>query len=230
MRIWKDLTVTKFTSLNSTATPKTGADKSQKIKAAFEELLRLTENNSGNISNSSVLAYLWENEESRNTLQDAGVDAANVRASLEADPDGTWSIDDYIKEFSTPTPGVITYLCIKRGDVTDGITNVALVFGENPTLISQAALGEDNVELLRLPFENMAIAFTRINNGSAIMDDSMMQSIGDDAFTTTDEDSDAAYIQRAEEEAAQRKILEEKQRANQREFSSAAFVGGRRRK
>ena len=86
----------------ATATPKTGADKSQKIKAAFEELLRLTENNSGNISNSSVLAYLWENEESRNTLQDAGVDAANVRASLEADPDGTWSIDDYIKEFSTP--------------------------------------------------------------------------------------------------------------------------------
>ena len=149
--------------------------------------------------------------------QDAGVDAANVRAALEADPDSTWSIDDYIKEFSTPAPGAITYLCIKRGDVTNGITNVALVFGENPTLISQAALGEDNVELLRLPFENMAIAFTRINNGSAIMEDSMMQSIGDDAFATTDEDSDAAYIQRAEEEAAQRKILEEKQRANQRE-------------
>ena len=93
----------------ATATPERGADKSQKVRAAFEELLRLTENSSGNIANSSVLAYLWENEESRNTLQDAGVDAANVRAALEADPDNTWSIDDYIK-------GVF-YPCARRDHI-----------------------------------------------------------------------------------------------------------------
>ena len=203
----------------ATATPDAdAAGKAEAIQNAFEELIKLTTEANADASNSSVASYMWENEEIRNNLSNVGVDPANVRAALEADPDNTWTVEQYVAELSTPAPGAFTYLCVKRGELTDALTAVSLVFGENPVMVAQAALGEDDISILSLPFENMCIAYTKVNASLDVVDESMMQSLaGDDAFATTDEDSDAAYIQRAEEEAAQRKIMEEKQRANQRE-------------
>ncbi len=205
----------------ATASPdsKNGGDSAEVLeskKNAFEELLKLTEASGEGVSNSAVASYLWENEEVRENLNSVGVDPASVRSALEADPDNAWSAEQYVNEFSTPAPGAFTYLCVKRGDISDAISSVALVFGENPGLVAQAALGEENISLLQLPFENMSIAYSKVHD-SAVNNGMMESLVGEDAFATTDEDSDAAYIQRAEEEAAQRKVMEEQQRANQRE-------------
>ena len=140
----------------ATATPDAdAAGKAEAIQNAFEELIKLTTEANADASNSSVASYMWENEEIRNNLSNVGVDPANVRAALEADPDNTWTVEQYVAELSTPAPGAFTYLCVKRGELTDALTAVSLVFGENPAMVAQAALGEDDISILSLPFENM---------------------------------------------------------------------------
>ena len=115
------------------------------VEGRKEVLSVLIENAGGELaSNSDVATLLWESEDAKKALSDVGIDPNKVREALEGDPDGSWKLADYVASFGgvdgTPAPGAYTYLCVKRGEISEAITDFAVVFGNNPKEMSDAAL------------------------------------------------------------------------------------------
>jgi hypothetical protein len=202
----------------SLGTPTSNASNSGASRSSA--LQNLLEKSGGSeATNVTVAQVLWENDEVKAVLSEAGIDPVQVKEAVEKDADGTWTLSDYEDRFGDGVAcGIYTYLCVARGDPTDAILDAALLFGENVDEVAAAAMGENPI-IIKSPLPGVSVVYktNQLQDNSAMEDLSLLtDGQGEDAFATTDEDTDAAYAQRAEEEAAQLMQRQEISREGQR--------------
>ena len=191
-------------------------------------------------SNGTMAEIVWESEDVRSSLEDAGVNPSAVRAFLERNVDGTSTLDVLAGEFSdaakmgvVPKAGKYTYLCVGRGDITattDGIADLVLCRGDARE--GRNALGTATMsETVLLPIRGLSISYRRtqalveeeesmggMNNefGSIEEFDSMGSQMMDDGDNMMDGDNEDAFRRRAEEEYERDQDNEDVRRDQQR--------------